>query len=135
MGNERIEMNKSIIETKKGPQPKGQYSQIVVGGPFVFLSGQLPFAPDGKLVDGDIQVQTKQILKNIKNMLEEAGSSLAKAVRMGVYIIDIDDFQAMNEVYIEFFPEQPPARTTLVVSTFPPSVNLTACGFFLTGLT
>jgi 2-iminobutanoate/2-iminopropanoate deaminase len=68
-------------------------------------------------------------------MLEEPGSSLAKAVRMGVYIIDIDDFQAMNEVYIEFFPEQPPARTTLVVSRFPPSVNLTACGFFLTGLT
>jgi len=57
-------------------------------------------------------------------MLEEAGSSLAKAVRMGVYIIDIDDFQAMNEVYSEFFPEQPPARTTLVVSRFPPGVKI-----------
>ncbi len=117
-------MDKTIIETKKGPAPKGQYSQIVIGGPFVFLSGQLPFAPDGKLVDGDIQVQTRQILKNIKNMLEEAGSSLAKAVRMGVYIREIADFQAMNEVYIEFFPEQPPARTTLVVSRFPPGVKI-----------
>jgi len=117
-------MNKTIIETKKGPSPKGQYSQIVIGGPFVFLSGQLPFTPDGKLVDGDIKVQTRQILENIKNMLEEAGSFLEKVVKMGVYIDDIDGFQAMNEAYSEFFPEQPPARTTLVVSKFPPGVKI-----------
>ena len=117
-------MNKTIIETKKGPSPKGQYSQIVIGGPFVFLSGQLPFTPDGKLVDGDITAQTRQILENVKNMLEEAGSSLENVVKMGVYIDDIDGFQAMNEVYSEFFPEQPPARTTLVVSKFPPGAKI-----------
>lgn len=117
-------MEKIIVETKKGPPPKGQYSQIVIGGPFVFLSGQLPFTREGELIKGDIKVQTKQVLENIKNMLEEAGSSLAKVVKMGVYIKDIGDFAAMNEVYSGYFPEQPPARTTLAVSGFPPDVKL-----------
>ena len=117
-------MNKTIIKAKKGPPPKGKYSHIVTGGSFVFLSGQLPFTPGGELVHGDIKAQTRQVLENIKNMLEEAGSSLTKVVRIGVYVIDINDFESMNEVYSEFFPKQPPARTTLIVSKFPPGVRI-----------
>jgi len=117
-------MQKVIFETKKGPPPKGRYSQIVIGGSFVFLSGQLPLTPDGKIINGDIRAQTRQILKNIKNMLEEAGSSLEKVVKTGVYICDINDFEAMNDVYSEFFSEQPPARSTLIVSKFPPGINI-----------
>jgi len=117
-------MNKIIIETKKGPLPKGKYSQIVIGGPFVFLSGQLPFTPDGELVNEDIRAQTEQILENMRDMLEEAGSSLTKVVKMGVYINDIGDFEEMNEAYSGFFPHQPPARTTLVVSNFPAGIKI-----------
>jgi len=117
-------MNKAIIKAKKSPPPKGKYSHIVIGGSFVFLSGQLPLTPGGELVHGDIKTQTRQVLENIKNMLEEAGSSLTKVLRMGVYVTDINDFESMNEVYSEFFPKQPPARTTLIVSEFPPGVRI-----------
>ena len=117
-------MDKVVLEIKHCPQPKGQYSQAVVGGPFVFLSGQLPFTPNGDLVKGDIRAQTKQILENIRNMLEETGSSLEKVVKVGVYIDDIDDFGGMNEIYSEFFPKQPPARTTLIISEFPPGIKI-----------
>jgi len=88
------------------------------------LSGQLPLKPDGQLVEGDIRTQTKQVLENITNMLEEAGSSLAKVVKVGVYISDIGDFEAMNACYSEYFIGQPPARTTLVVSKFPPGIKI-----------
>ena len=124
MGQAGMEIKKRVIETKKGPSPKGQYSQIVIGGPFVFLSGQLPFAPDGGFAPNDIHSQTKQALDNIKNMLEEVGSSLTKVVKTGIYLSDISDFDAMNEVYREFFPKQPPARTTLVIGKFPPGVKI-----------
>ena len=117
-------MNKVIVETKKGPPPKGKYSQIVIAGSFVFLSGQLPLTQDGKLINGDIRAKTKQILENIRDMLEETGSSLGKVVKMGVYISDINDFEAMNQVYSEFFSEQPPARTTLIVNNFPSGINI-----------
>ena len=117
-------MEKIIIETKKGPPAKGQYSPIVIGGPFVFLSGQLPLKPSGEFVEGDIQVQTKQIFDNIKNMLEEAGSGLDKVVKVGVYIEDMGDFGAMNEVYGSYFPTNPPARTTIAVKEFPPGVKI-----------
>jgi len=90
----------------------------------VFLSGQLPLTREGEVVEGDITAHTKQVLTNISAMLEEAGSSLEKVVRMGVYLADIEDFGAMNEVYREFFPNEPPARTTLVVSRFPPGIKL-----------
>ena len=117
-------MDKEIIETKKGPMPKGQYSQIVKGGPFIFLSGQLPITHEGKVLEGDIGAQTRQILENIRNMLEEAGSSLGKVVKVGVYLSDIGDFGSMNDVYSRFFPEEPPARTTVEVANFPPGISI-----------
>lgn len=117
-------MEKRVIETKKGPLPKGTYSQMVTGGPYVFMSGQLPFTPEGELVRGDIKTQAAQILENIRAMLEEAGSSMAKVVKVGVYLSDINDFQAMNGVYSTYFVEAPPARTTLVVGSFPPGVKI-----------
>jgi 2-iminobutanoate/2-iminopropanoate deaminase len=117
-------MEKVVIETKQGPAPKGKYSQVVIGGPFVFMSGQLPFRPGGELVEGDIRLQVKQILENIKTMLEEVGSSLSKVVKVGVYLGDIDDFAPMNEVYSTYFAVEPPARTTVVVQKFPPGVKV-----------
>jgi len=117
-------MKKKIIETKKGPSPKGKYSQMVIAGPFVFISGQLPFRPDGVLVNKDIKRQTQQILENIRDMLEEAGLTLDNVVKIGVYLHDIDDFEAMNEVYSNFFSKHPPARTTLIVSDFPPGIKI-----------
>lgn len=119
-----MELGKTIVKVKKGPPAKGQYSQVVTAGPFVFMSGQLPFSPEGVLAEGDIAVQTKQIMENIGMMLEEAGSSLNKVVKVGVYLLDLNDFPAMNKVYSTYFPTEPPVRTTIAVSDFPPGVRI-----------
>lgn len=117
-------MERVIVATNKGPTPKGQYSQVVIGGPLIFVSGQLPYSPEGVLVGGDVGVQTKQIMDNIAAMLDEAGSSLKKVVKVGIYIANLDDFPVMNSVYSTYFPSDPPARTTLVVRQFPAGVNI-----------
>jgi 2-iminobutanoate/2-iminopropanoate deaminase len=119
-----MEPKKIIVETKNGPAPKGQYSQVVIGGPFVFISGQLPFTPEGKLAEGEIVPQTKQIFDNIAAMLGEAGSSLEKVVKVGIYMTDMDDFPMMNQTYSTYFPKDPPARTTVIVKRFPPGVRI-----------
>ncbi|HWE49456.1 MAG TPA: RidA family protein [Bryobacteraceae bacterium] len=90
------------------PVPKGPYSPAVKAGGFVFVSGQVPGEK------GDIQHETRQVLNNLKTILEGAGSSLAQVVRVGVYLADGADFAKMNEVYAEFFGENKPARTTIV---------------------
>lgn len=117
-------MDKAIFQAKNEPDPKGHYSQIVIGGPFLFLSGQLPIKKSGDIAEGDIVIQTRQILENMKNMLLEAGASLDKIVKMGVFIDELDNFQGMNDVFKEFFPDKPPARTTIVVKQFPPMVKI-----------
>ncbi|HEV2425019.1 MAG TPA: RidA family protein [Terriglobia bacterium] len=105
---------RKVIRTAAAPRPRGVYSQAVVCDGFVFVAGQGPINPATNEMElGDIRSQTRRVLQNIAAILEGAGSSLREAVRMGVFLADLDDFPAMNEVFREFFPEDPPARTTI----------------------
>ena len=107
------EMRK-VIKTSKAPKPSGVYSQGIVSGDFVFVAGQGPINPeDNQLELGDIRSETRRVLKNIRAILEAAGSSLGGVARVGVFLADLKDIDAMNEVCQEVFPENPPARTTV----------------------
>jgi 2-iminobutanoate/2-iminopropanoate deaminase len=106
-------MRKAIC-TPNAPQPKGPYSPAIVADGFVFVAGQACVNPKTNEFEfGDIQAETRRTLQNISAILEAAGSSLKDVVRVGVFLADLDDFAAMNEVYKQFFPEDPPARTTV----------------------
>jgi 2-iminobutanoate/2-iminopropanoate deaminase len=108
-------MRKSIV-TLTAPKPAGPYSHAVVADGFVFVAGQGPVDPEtGKAELGDIKAETRRTLLNIKAILEAAGSSLKEVVRVGVFLADLKDFESMNEVYREFFPQEQPARTTVGV--------------------
>jgi 2-iminobutanoate/2-iminopropanoate deaminase len=104
---------KSIVSTERAARPLGHYSQAVRAGDFVFVSGQGPVDEQGRIVPGDIREQTRRTLENIRNILEAAGAGVQQVVRCGVFLSDIGDFAAMNEVYREFFGPNPPARTTV----------------------
>lgn len=107
------------LSTGKAPQAIGPYSQAIVSGDLVFVSGQLPINPDTGVISAtDITTQTEQIIKNIKAILEEAGSSLSKVVKTTCYITNMLDFRAFNEVYAEYFTEKP-ARACVEVSKLP----------------
>jgi 2-iminobutanoate/2-iminopropanoate deaminase len=109
-------MKREVIATKKAPAAVGPYSQAIRVGDFVFTAGQLALDPaTGKLVEGGIQEQTRQVLRNITTVLEAAGSSLDKVVKTTVFLKDMGDFKAMNGVYGEFFAKEPPARSTVEV--------------------
>jgi len=105
---------RTVIRTPKGPRPRGIYSQAIIADGFVFVAGQGAVNPlTNELELGDIRSETRRTLENIRVILEAGGSSLRDVVRVGVFLSDISDFEAMNEVYKEFFPEEPPARTTV----------------------
>ncbi len=110
---------KEIISTDKAPAAIGPYSQAVKAGNLLFVAGQIGMDPaTGQLREG-IEAQTRQALLNLKAILEAAGASLEQVVRVGVFLQDLKDFQAMNAVYAEFFPQSPPARTTVQVAALP----------------
>lgn len=118
-------MGKEAISTVGAPRALGPYSQAIRSGNLVFVSGQIPLDPaTGKLVDGDISAQTGRVLKNLAAVLEEAGSSLAGVLKTTVYLRDLSDFNAMNEVYGKFFRENPPARATVQVARLPRDVSI-----------
>jgi 2-iminobutanoate/2-iminopropanoate deaminase len=105
---------REVIRTSEGPQPRGPYSQAIVADGFVFVSGQVPVNPStNELELGDAGSETRRTLQNIRTILEAGGSSLRDVVRMGIFLADLKDFDAMNAVYREFFPEDQPARTTV----------------------
>jgi len=105
---------REVIRTPKGPQPRGPYSQAIVANGFVFVAGQAAVNPTTNEQElGDVRAETRRTLQNIQAILEAAGSSLRDVVRVGVFLADIKDFDAMNEVYREFFPQDQPARTTV----------------------
>lgn len=105
---------RKIIRSQNAPKPRGVYSPAVVADGFVFVSGQGAVNPQtNELELSDIKSETRRTLKNIQAILEAADSSLEDVVRLGVFLADIKDFAAMNEVFQEFFPEDPPARTTV----------------------
>lgn len=105
---------RKVVRSSEAPQPRGAYSPAIVAEGFVFVAGQAAVNPQtNELELGDIRSETRRTLENIRAILEAAGSSLQDVVRVGVFLADISDFAAMNEVYGEFFPEDPPARTTV----------------------
>ena len=111
---------KEPISTDRGPQAIGPYSQAIRANGFLFVSGQIPLDPaSGKIVEGDIARQAERVLENLKGIVEAAGSSMARVVRTTVYLKDIGDFAAMNEVYARYFSAEPPARSTIEVARLP----------------
>lgn len=116
---------KEIVSSDKLPPPKGPYSPAVRAGSLLFISGQGPVDPGtGEVLRGGIQQQTELVLGNIKAILEAAGSSLDRVLKTTVYLDDINDFAAMNEVYATFFPAEPPARTTVEAANLPLGIGV-----------
>lgn len=113
-------MSKQIIATEKAPAAAGPYSQAVRVGNLVFTAGQVGLVPGTKEFAGpDIASQTRQVLKNIQGILEAAGSGMKHVVKTTVFLQDIAEWPAMNAVYAEFFPENPPARSAVQVAALP----------------
>nr|WP_325183173.1 RidA family protein [uncultured Oscillibacter sp.] len=111
---------KTILATEKAPAAIGPYSQGVTGGPVTITSGQLPIDPaTGAFPEGGIAAQTRQSLENVKAVLAAAGLELADVIKTTVFLNDMNDFAAMNQVYAEFFPENPPARSAVEVARLP----------------
>ena len=109
-----------IVKTEGAPQAIGPYSQAVVAGGFVYASGQIPLDPStGQFVEGGVREQTAQVLRNLSKVLEAAGTDLARVVKTTVFLADMNDFAAMNEVYATFFAEEPPARSTVQAARLP----------------
>jgi 2-iminobutanoate/2-iminopropanoate deaminase len=116
---------KEVIATDLGPKAIGPYSQAVRANGFVFVSGQIALDPSTqKLVSGEIMVQTERVLENLKAILSAAGSSLEKVVRTTVFLSDMNEFTAMNEVYARYFREQFPARSTVQAARLPRDVRV-----------
>ena len=117
-------MNRTVVATNNAPQAIGPYSQAISIEQLVFCSGQIPLRPDGTLAEGDVAAQTRQVLINLQGVLNAAGSSLAQVVKATVFLADMNDFAAMNEVYAEFFGAAPPARSTVQVGRLPRDVRV-----------
>ena len=116
---------KEIVSTERGPKALGPYSQAVKANGFIFTAGQGALDPaTGKLVEGDTATQTVRVLENLKAIVEAAGSSLDRAVKANVYLKDMNDFAAMNEVYSRYFPQNPPARTTIQAARLPLDIRI-----------
>jgi 2-iminobutanoate/2-iminopropanoate deaminase len=107
-------MSKRIVFTEKAPKPVGPYSQAVISGDFIFISGQIPIDPtSSRIVEGGIEVQTVQVMENLQNILESIDLTLADVVKTSVFLSDLNDFQAFNMVYSRYFDKNPPARSTV----------------------
>ena len=113
-------MEKKEIRTDRAPSPVGPYSQAVQSGGFIFCSGQIALEPDtGKLMDADIESETKRAMENLKAVLEAAGSSLDHVVKTSIFLRDINDFGRVNSVYASYFKDIPPARSTVQAAALP----------------
>lgn len=112
-------MGKKIIFTEKAPAPVGPYSQAVEKNGFLFISGQIPTD-----IGADIKTQTREVLNNIKTIMEESGYKMEDVVKTTIYLTDLSRFSSVNEVYKEFFAKDPPARSTVGVSSLPKGVGI-----------
>ena len=118
-------MKKKVIQTEKAPKAIGPYSQAIQAGNFLFLSGQIPLDPKtGELAKGDIREQTKQVLENIKGILESQKLGMENVVKATIFLKDIGNFNQVNEVYATYFPSSPPARSTIEVSKLPRNTEI-----------
>jgi 2-iminobutanoate/2-iminopropanoate deaminase len=117
---EAVATVKEIIQTEQAPHAIGPYSQAIKTNGLVFASGQIPTDPQtGQFVPGGIEEQTEQVLKNLAAVLDAAGSGLNRVVKTTVFLLDMEEFAAMNEVYARFFKEEPPARATVQAARLP----------------
>jgi 2-iminobutanoate/2-iminopropanoate deaminase len=116
---------REVISTPNAPQAIGPYSQAIRANGFIFISGQIPIDPKTqKIVEGGVALQTEQVIKNLEAILRTAGSTLEKVVRTGVFLKDMGEFAAMNDVYERFFPQAAPARSTVEVARLPKDVRV-----------
>ncbi|PYU12451.1 MAG: reactive intermediate/imine deaminase [Acidobacteria bacterium] len=116
---------REVIATDRGPKAIGPYSQAVKANGFIFVSGQIPLDPrTQELVEGNVARQTERVMENLKGIVEAAGSSLDRVVKTTVFLKDLADFPAMNEVYSRYFPANPPARATVQVARLPRDVGV-----------
>jgi 2-iminobutanoate/2-iminopropanoate deaminase len=113
-------MQKEVTNTPNAPKAIGPYEQAIKVGEFVYASGQIPLDPKtGNIVEGDIRIQTRRVLENLRAVLEASGSSLERVVKTTVFLKNITDFAAMNEVYAEYLGAAKPARSTVAVADLP----------------
>lgn len=107
------------VQTPNAPAAIGPYSQAMIANGMVFTSGQIALKPSGEMVNGDVKEQCAQVLANLKAVLEAAGSSLDKVIKTTIFLDDMNDFGAVNELYAQAFGEHKPARSTVAVKTLP----------------
>ncbi len=118
-------MDNIVIETLDAPQAIGTYSQGIKSGNLVFTSGQIPLNPEtGELINGDFKSEISQVLTNLNAVLKSGGSSLKQAVKLTVFLTDLSYFPQVNEVFKEFFSENPPARSAVQVSALPMNAKI-----------
>ena len=118
-------MDKKIINTSNAPAPIGPYSQAVASNGMLYVSGQIPLDPStGELISSGIKDETDRVMQSLKAILEEAGANFDNVVKCSIFVADMNDFGAINEVYGSYFGDNPPARETVEVSTLPKNVNV-----------
>ena len=118
-------MDKVVIHTTEAPKAIGTYSQGIKSDNFVFTSGQIPINPQsGELIKGDFKSEVKQVLINLNGVLKGGGSSLQQAIKLTVFLTDLSYFAQVNEIFNEFFPDNPPARSAVQVSALPMNARI-----------
>jgi len=116
---------KRIFYSDRAPRPKGPYSQAVINGDVLYVSGQIPLDPEtGLMVRGTIEEETEAVLENLKIIVEDAGSRMSDVLKVTCYLSDMDDFDRFNAVYRRYFPQRPPARTTIQAARLPFGVQI-----------
>jgi 2-iminobutanoate/2-iminopropanoate deaminase len=120
-----MSVTREIISTENAPAAVGPYSQAIRVGDFIYTAGQIALVPEtGKLVEGGIEAQTRQVMQNLASVLEAAGSSLAHVVKTTIFVTNLADFATINKVYGSFFTSDPPARSTVQVAALPLGANV-----------
>ncbi len=118
-------MEKEIIKTDKAAQPVGPYNQAIKANGILYVSGQIPLDPEtGELLKGDVQEQTKMVMKNMGAILEAAGMDFSNVIKCSIFISDMNDFPKINEIYASYFKGEPPARETVQVCALPKFVDV-----------
>jgi 2-iminobutanoate/2-iminopropanoate deaminase len=118
-------MPNDVVSTEKAPKAIGPYSQAIVAGDLVFTSGQIPLDPKTQqIVEGDVRAQAERVMENLAAVLSAAGASFATVVKATIFLADLSDFAAVNEVYGKRFPSAPPARSTVQVAALPRGVRV-----------
>lgn len=115
---------KEVYVTDKAPRPVGPYSQVIKAGGFLFLAGQIPLTSENVMNEGDVDAQAHQVMKNLQAVLEKAGARLDHVVKTTIFLADLNDFEAVNQVYAQYFQEPYPARSTIQAARLPKGARL-----------